>query len=207
MDFAAKLRSPSAKDQSEAAIFLRAEGANGADHLPALLARCQDIDAEGELDRFQEALLGCGAMTMGDIVGAMGFDSENALHVSILNWTVKSTASSNSRVAAYSIYGLGNLGVRHPDAIECLARLVTSDRRIDEHECVSLRAIALRIMRRLDCELAATFVDNSAFEEYERAVEYWMNTDAFQNEDTALELQEELDWLKRTRERGTKRCP
>lgn len=201
MDFAANLRSPSVKDHCTAAIFLCAEGANGAEHLPALLRRCQEIDVNGHLDRFEEALLGVGAMTMGNIVGAVGFDSENALHVAILQWIVKSTASANTKVAAHSIYGLGNIGFRHPMAIECLSDLVTSYRRTDEHEFVSLRAIALRILRRLDGEVAATFVEVPAFDEYSRALEYWMNTTPESSEDLALELRTELDWLKKTRDR------
>jgi hypothetical protein len=205
MDFDAKLRSPSVRDQSAAAIFLRAEGANGAKHLPALLQKCQAIDTTSVLDRFEESLLGSGAMTMGDIVAAIGFDAQNALHVSILQWIVQSTSSPNINVAAHSIYGLGNLGAPHQEAIECLGRLVTSDRRSNEHEHVSLRAIALRILRRLDCGIAATFVDAPAFEEYAHAVKHWISTDASKNDETRLELQNELEWLTKTRDRRTKR--
>lgn len=206
MDFAANLRSPSLSDQSAAAIFLRAEGVNGAEHLPALLQRCQALDVTRVLDRFEEALLGFGAMTLGDIVGAVGFDPQNALHLSILCWIVRSTSSSNINVAAHSIYGLGNLGVAHPNVIECLRLLVMSPRRIDESPYVSLRAIALRILRRLDSEMAATFVDAPAFDEYAQAVEYWINTTDAKIVVTHLELQDELDWLKKKMgDRRTKR--
>ncbi|MCY3005157.1 MAG: hypothetical protein NTV29_04160 [Planctomycetota bacterium] len=113
---------------------------------------------------------------MGDIVSAIGFDPQNALHVSILRWILQSTSSRNINVAALSIYGLGNLGVSNPESTDCLRRLVTSERRGNEHEHVSIRAIALRALRRIDPEIAAKFVDATAFEEYIHAVEYWLST-------------------------------
>lgn len=70
-----------------------------------------------------------------------------------------------------------------------------SDLRGDEHEHVSLRAVALRLLRRIDTNLAAAFVDTPAFEEYSHAVEHWKATDASKNAETRLELQYELDWL------------
>ena len=52
---------------------------------------------------------------------------------------VGSTSSSNINVAAYSIYGLGNLGVAHPNAIECLRLLIMSPRRMDENPRIDTR--------------------------------------------------------------------
>lgn len=204
MDFDANLRSSSVRDQSAAAIFLRAEGANGAKYLPALLQKCQAIDANNELDQFEEALLGFGAMTMGDIVGAIGFNAQDPLHVSILRWLVQCTSSRNLNVAAYSIYGLGNLRALHPEATECLCGLVTSNRRYDDHKHVSLRAVALRILRRLDSGSASKFVGAPAFEEYAKALEHWIATDASKNAETRLELQNELEWLTEIKNRWTK---
>lgn len=203
MDFAAKLRSPSVRDHADAAIFLQAEGANGAEHLSALLQKCQSIDLTRVLDRAEETLLGVGAMTMGSIVGAVGFDPENALHISILHWILNLTSSSSVKVAVYSIYGLGNLGVCRTEVIERLSSLVNSERRIDDHEIVSLRGIALRILARLDVETAAMFVDTLAFEEYGRALEYWMSSSSSDNEDVMRELLEERDWLAKARELRT----
>jgi hypothetical protein len=205
MDFHTNLSSPSVREQALAAIFLHAEGANGAPHLTALLQSCQAIDTTKDLDRFEEALLGRGAMAMGDIVSAIGFDPQNALHVSILRWITQSALSRNLNVAVLSIYGLGNLGVSNPETFDCLRRLVTSERRSNEHEHVSLRAIALRALRRIDPEIAAKFVDATSFEEYIHAVEYWLSTNLSMSDETRLELQNELEWLTRTRERRTNR--
>jgi hypothetical protein len=82
---------------------------------------------------------------------------------------------------------------------------VTSERRSNEHEHVSLRAIALRALRRIDPEIAAKFVDATSFEEYIHAVEYWLSTNLPMSDETRLELQNELEWLTRTRERRTNR--
>jgi hypothetical protein len=205
MDFDAALRSPSVRDQSAAAIFLRAEGANGAMHLPALLRCCQAIDTTRDLDRFEESLVGYGAITMAEIVAAIGFDPQDSLHVSIVRWIMQSTSSPNISVAAHSVYGLGNLGISIPETAECLGHVVTSEKRRNEHEHVSLRAIALRALRRLDPGVAATFFDAPAFDEYVHAVEHWLATDASKNDETRLELQNELEWMTRIRERRTQR--
>jgi hypothetical protein len=205
MDFHALLSSPSIRNQALAATFLHAEGANGAPHLTELLQSCQDIDSTKDLDRFEEALLGNGAMTMGHIVSAIGFDPQNTWHVSILRWIIQSTSSSNSNVAAHSIYGMGNLGVSNPETVGCLGCIVTSERRNNEHEHVSLRAIALRALRKINPEIAETFVDATAFKEYIHAVEYWLSTPPTMNDETRLELQNELEWLTRTRERRAMR--
>ncbi len=186
-------------------MFLRAEGVNGAEHLPLLLQRCQALDVTRVLDCFEEALLGFGAMTMADIVGAVGFDPRNDLHISILGWIVRSTSSSNINVAAHSIYGLGNLGVAHPNVIECLSLLVMSPKRTDEYRCVSLRAIALRILRRLDSEMAAMFVDAPAFDEYAQAVAHWLDSTDAKSSVTDLELHNELEWLREIGNRRTMR--
>ncbi len=51
------------------------------------------------------------------------------------------------------------------------------ERRSNEYEHVSLRALALRMLKRIDPEIAATFVEFPAFEEYSHAVEHWIASD------------------------------
>ncbi len=195
MDFAANLDSDSIRNQVAAAMFLRAEGANGSKHLSALLDKIQQVDFSNELDRFEEALLGFGAMTMGDIVGQIGFDFDLPLHTSILNCILKLTCSANIKVAAHAIYGLGNLNSDHMSILASLCRVVVSELRSDEYEHVTIRAIALRNLKRLDPAKAREFVDTPACHEYFHAVEYWLENDSSKNEDTRTELRHELSWL------------
>lgn len=199
MDFAANLDSDSIRDQSAAAILLHAEGANGSKHLPALLEKIQKIDSSNELDRFEEALLGFGAMTMGDIVGQIGFDFQFPLHASILNCIERLTRSANTNVIAYAIYGLGNLRSHHPNILTPLCRVAGSDLRSDENEHVTIRAIALRNLKRVAPTTALGFVDTPVFHEYFHAIEYWLENDASKNEDTRTELRHELSWLDENR--------
>ena len=60
MDFAAALSSDSMREQSGAAIFLRSQGADGADHLDALLRCCMAVKTgeNSTLDKYEETLLG-----------------------------------------------------------------------------------------------------------------------------------------------------
>ena len=204
MDFEVDLQSSSVCTQSAAALFLRAEGADGAMHLPQLLKACQAIELDDEFDRYEEALLGSGAITMGDIVGAVGFDDCNELHLSILKWLVRLTSSSNPNVVALSIYGLGHLKSTHPDALGCLQSIVLSEPRVKEHPEITLRALALRNLQRLDARLAVRFVDAPAFHEYIRAVEHWIATHKTGGLDAERELIAERDWLVSTIGQRTK---
>ena len=204
MDFSANLQSSSVRDQSYAAIVLRAEGADGAEHLHALLQKCQAIDQTKELDRFEESLLAFGAMTMGDMIGTIGFDAHDLLHISIAEWLVRSTSSLNLAVAAGAICGLGHLAARAAEVTECLGKLVDADHRSNEDEHVSLRAIALRNLRRIDSGLAAKFVDAPALEEYACAIKNWLSDGASLSVATRRELQDELEWITAIKNRRTK---
>jgi hypothetical protein len=204
MDFAAKLNSPSIRDQSAAALFLRSEGAKGITLLPLLLQKCKAIDASKELDRYEEALLGFGASTMSGLITESGFNAGDSLHDKILRWILESTQSPNINVAAHSVYALGGLGGESSAARERLCDIANSDLRGDEDEHVSLRAVALRLVRRIDPILAARFVNTPAFDEYVHAVEHWIATDASKNAETRVELEHELDWLAVTKNRRTK---
>ncbi len=204
MDFAAKLDSSYVRDQSEAALFLRSEGANGLTYLPLLLQKCQAIDSSKTLDRHEETLLGFGAMTLGGLIADSGFNAGDPLHTQILQWIIESTKSRNINVAGHSVYALGGLGRESSAARERLCEISNSDLRGDEHKDVSLRAVALRLVRRIDPALAATFVNAPAFDEYVYAVEHRIATEASKNSETRLELERELAWLTETKNRRTK---
>lgn len=192
MDFEANLKSESVSDHAAAAIFLRSEGTAGEKHLPALFERCQAVDLNAEHDQFEEALLGFGAMSMGSILNSAGFDAANTLHSAIESWIVSATQSSNTKVAGYAIYGLGNLGPTS-QSIEQLTRIVLSDLRQDEDEHVTIRAVALRNLRKLAPDSALKFADTPAFTEYSQAIKHWIETDASKNPET--NLAQEQEWI------------
>ncbi len=194
MDFDQALDSISVRTQSGAALFLRAEGVRGAKYLPKLLRCCRAIDIRrGELDKFQVALLGFGAMTLGDVVCQIGFDQDNAFHIEVMNCIVELTSVANIEVAAYAINGLGCLGTTHSHAFDCLKTIVKSDPRFDEHPVVTCRAIAFRMLSRIDRSLAAEFRDTTAYTEYLDAVDSWLKESS---PDMRMELIEEAKWLR-----------
>ena len=191
MDFAAALSSDSVRQQSGAAIFLRSQGAEGAEHLAALLRCCVAVKTgeNSTLDKYEETLLGYGAMTMGEIVKQVGFDSTNPLHAQILAWIVQATDSPNLNVAAHSIWGVGLLGAVHPVAVNCLRRIIESDLRDEEHEIVKLRAIALRMLAMIDITLATGYRSSKAWLELRDSYDLW------KRESPVERLKDELQWL------------
>ena len=194
MNFDEELRSTSVRDQSAAALFLRAEGKNAEKHLPKLLERCRAIDlTANELDRFQIALLGLGAMTLGDCIRQIGFDTNSSFHIDAMHFIIELTQCKNTEVAAYAINGLGCLGSAHPDAIGCLKDIALSQKRTDDHGIVTCRAIAFRMLAQIDRSLAAPFRDSLACQEYLNAVDRWLQTES---SGVQQQLVEESKWLR-----------
>lgn len=191
MDFASALSSDSVREQSCAAVLLRSTGADGAEHLAALLRCCMAVKTgeNATLNKYEEALLGRGAATLGDIVRQVGFDSANPLHAQILGWIVETTDSSNLNVAGGAIWGLGLLGSRHALAVNCLKRIIESDLRDQEHEIVKLRAIALRMLAMIDVTLVTGYRSSKAWLELRNSYDWW------QRETPVKWLKDNLQWL------------
>jgi len=150
-----------------------------------------DTGSDRQLNKYEEELLGYGAMTMGEIVRQVGFEDSNDLHLKILDWIVASTDSRNPNIAAHSIWGLGLLGARHHRAINCLNRIIQAELRPIEHEVVTFRSIALRMLAMIDASLVFEHQSSQAWIELRRALEWW------QRESPVEWLRDELQWLPR----------
>lgn len=196
MDLEKLLESSSARDHARAASFLMmSDPEQGSRHLTKLIEKCRSIDSNKELNRYELALLSLGVMALGSFVRRTGFDPNDLLHDSILRWILEASASPNAEVVGHSIYALGSLGSDSKVARNRLIELLSLERCVNEHEHVSLRALALRVLRRIDAEIAATFGDTCAFKEYAHAVNHWISTDRQMNEESQRELAEESAWI------------
>ena len=194
MDFDEALNSPSVRTQSGAALFLRAEGPGAEKHLPKLLECCRAVDLTSKVfDKFQIALLGFGACTLGDIVRQIGFDPDDSFHVDVLNFIVELANTTNTELSAYAINALGCLGTTHLTAIDCLKRIVLSNKRSDDHSIVTRRAIAFRMLAQIDRSLATEFLGQAACQEYLNTIDLWLR-DA--GPSTQHSLVEEAKWCR-----------
>ncbi len=177
MDFEEALASTSVSTQSSAALFLRSEGTNAAKYLPKLLECCRAIDLTASgLDKFKIALLGFGALTLGDVVRQIGFDPSISFHIDVLNHIVELATCENTDVSAYAINGLGCLGSTHPTAIGCLKGIIVSQVRPDDHSIVTRRALAFRMLAKLDQSMASQFRETDACREYLNTIDSWLET-------------------------------
>lgn len=190
MDYAKTLESNSVKIQVGAALFLRSEGAKGYPHLPELLRCCQAIDLKKEfIDKYEDGLLGYGALSMGEVIHDYGFEASNPLHMQILDWLVETTHCQHLNVAANAIWGLGLLASNHDKAVRCLTLIIESDLRDNERHEISLRAIALRMLARIDRNLAIPYRSSNSWEELLR----W--NDNMQRNQISEYLCKELSWM------------
>ena len=188
------------KSHSAAALFLRAQGANGYPFVPSLLERCKAVDlSQPALNKLEETLVGYGALSLGTIINAYGFDDTNALHADVLDWLTGLTYSPHVQIAAYGIYGLGELQPFPIVATDRLTELAGSDRRADDHGTITCRAIAFRVLAKADRELAMPYVDSPACEEYLHAIDHWIADYRRSNPDNLArcnEIEKESLWLR-----------
>lgn len=200
MNFGEALSSDSIERHAHAALFLQGQGASGYEFLPLLLQRCQSIDlSQLTLSKHEVTLVGCGAVSLGTIVGTRGFDAGDAFHAKVLNWLMELTYSSHIQVFGYGIYGLGALRPLPESAIERLVNLVGSERRADEHGIISSRGIAFRVLAQADHALARPFAGSPACDEYLCAIDTWIADyrQRFPNNRVGLnEIEEEPRWLR-----------
>jgi hypothetical protein len=190
MDFQAALSSDSVKRQASAAVFLPSEGVNGLAHLPALLRCCKKVlVTEAPLPKDEEGLLSFGPVALGYIVGQAGFDRANLFHTEILDWLVDSACSPNLVLSANAIWGLGLLRANQPKAVNCLVSVIEGELREIEHEFVTLRSIALRMLAKIDVALALQFRMTDAWKELQSAYRFW------QIEKPIDHLREEFAWM------------
>lgn len=196
MDLEKLLESSSTRDHARAASFLlMSDPDQGSRHLPTLIEKCRSIDSNKELNRDELALLSLGVMALGSFVRRTCFDQNDLLHDSILRWILEASASPNAEVVGHSIYAIGSLGSASEVARNRLIEMLSLERRVNENEHVSLRAVALRVLRRIDADIAATFCDTYAFKEYAHAVNHWISTDRSMSAESQRELAEESAWI------------
>jgi hypothetical protein len=74
-------------------------------------------------------------------------------------------------------------------AIACLRSVIAGDLRPVEHEFVTLRSIALRMIVRTNRDLALTFRDTGAWKELKNVYNIW------QKQSFSDETQEEFSWM------------
>ena len=147
LDFKRALASESSKAHCAAALFLRSEGREGATHLPALLDRCQRVPIDNHsLTVVQERLVSYGARSLGTIVHAIGFESDDKLHKRIKDWLIRLTTNRHIQIAGFAIHSLRDLGIPPLDVQQKLEGLIVGPKRSDDLPTISCRGTAFRVL-------------------------------------------------------------
>lgn len=197
MDYTTRLESESLRVQNTAAWFLRSEGAGGYRHLPALLAACCRVDPERPVLSWDEVtLLNGGAWSMGAILNAVGCDLANSFHRDALSWLMRLTNVQNPQVVAGAIYGLEQLGSPPIEVRDRLCELIIANRRPLDHPVLTARALAFRVLSRIDRNAAQVHIGGSACKEYLKCIDYWIDQSSQDRKDAlSEELFRESQWL------------
>ena len=165
------------------------------DILPLLLhsAKTADSNAKGYEQFISNALRAAGAL-----VNSFGYDSNDSVHAEVVNWIFESNESDNIEIAASSIWALGDLGVPPSSVQNRLEMLITSPPRRKPDNPNTCRAVAFRMLARLDREAAREYVDSPACTEFREAVSSWFDyykTKYPNNNNIPQELYYETEWL------------
>lgn len=177
-----------------------------ASQLAVIYRACRGFDVASLKIPSKEMGFLCLAMhRMARLINEIGHD-DSELHSSITNYLIELTHHSDVRVALTATYALGDHGPKPDAVIENLCRLVNTERRNDDHSIVTMRGIAVRMLKRLNPELATTFVSSDAFIEYSNIINHWLTTDSTKNADVIEELKAEAHWIDSQDHRRTNQC-
>jgi hypothetical protein len=173
--------------------------------LAEILQACRAIDlANIAVPSKEMGFLALALQRMARYVNELEHD-DSGLHSAITNLLIDLTRHSAIEIALTATYALADLGAASAGAFDRLCELITSELREDEHPVVTMRGIALRMVRRLEPEIATQYVDTSAFQEYKRTIAHWIDSGASKSDDVNLELQAEKHWIQAQEERRTMR--
>jgi hypothetical protein len=182
--------------------LLNADGSQ----LAEIYRACHAIDVANLVIPSKEMGFLCLAMhRMARLINEIGHD-DSELHSSITNYLIELTHHSDVRVALTATYALGDHGPKPAAVVEHLCRLANSERRNDDHSIVTMRVIAVRMLKRLNPELATTFANSDAFIEYSNIINHWLTTDSTKNADVIEELKAEANWIYSQDGRRTNQC-
>jgi len=133
------------------------------------------------------------------ILRNVGLELSNSLHSSIWDWIVEITESNNAPLAAEAIYSLEKLGIPPICVQDQLLKLMKMPPRSHPDYIGTCRAVAFRVLMRLNEKEALHYVGHPAFVDFREMVtsihDEWVNsgrpTDCLRMD----ELENELRWL------------
>ena len=164
--------------------------------LPFLIrsARTADPTAK-DYDLFLNSALRSTAV----LINKRGYDPNESLHCDALQWFLSSSVSDNIEIAASSIWALGDLGIPPYEVRDQLEMLIQTDARTkNDDNPNTCRAVAFRMLARLDRETAGKYIDSAASREFQNAIAYWLEhyrVNYPTNDNVPRNLRAESEWL------------
>lgn len=170
----------------------------GPDDLAQLFCECKAVDlSQPTLSRREQEFVGRGSMKIGSLIRKIGYTGCE-LHLDIADWLLALPLCRHSFVAAYGIHALAEHGTPPRQICDQLVEIARSPLRSDEHPHVTMRALAFRMLVRVDERAAEARVGLEACREYADAVAYWKK-DRSPETDPSPEIASGLDrehrWL------------
>ena len=133
------------------------------------------------------------------ILKNVGFDRSNPLHSSIWDWTVEVTESDNAPLAAATIYSLEKLGIPPYCVQDQLLKLMNMPAKSHPDSIGTCRAVAFRVLLRLNEQEAILHVGKPAFVELREMISSLRDIDVDLGKPAdsprMQEFEDELIWL------------
>ena len=168
MDFTLAL-APDAplKTKIEAALALKSQGANGVTYLQLLLDAVQRLHPHNEsLDADEQKLLGYGALSLGACTASARFNPANELHLRIKDWILLTCDSPHRELSGFGLYALGELNCMDEVVLSRLEQRACIESEFASDNQITRRAIAFRVLAKLNRSRAAALIDSPACREY-----------------------------------------
>ena len=122
----------------------------------------------------QNFVVGTSIRTAAKLIRKRGYQKNEELHGSVLNWILDLNHCYNLSVAAVSIYALGDWWTPPETVRQRLIELVHLKRRPDNQHPVTLPGIAYRVLTQRDPKTALQLTETPARLDFEKAIKHWV---------------------------------
>ena len=168
--------------------------------LPKLFERVRSLTpADTKSDSHYRSIVRMGLTASTGIMAHVGFDMSDPLHSSIWGWIVETTESDNAPIAAEATYLLEKLGIPPNCVQDQLLKLMKMPPKSHPDSIGTCRAVAFRVLLRLNEQEAILHVGTPAFLELREMItslrDEYLNSGRPTNSPRMQQFEDELRWL------------
>ena len=139
--------------------------------MPLMVEKAMEVDVHsGPIDLISATFVGRAAKNAARSIRQQGYSDRDEFHRQVAGWIFELNYCSELNTAALSVEALGELWVPPKSVRKRLIELVHSERRADNQQPGTIRAIAYRMLSKRDRDTAKQLIDTPARKEFQSGI-------------------------------------